>query len=106
MTWNPGDAVESPDTARIAALETAVADLQRRVAALESSAATTAQSPYGSVAPADAAQDPWSVPPWPEVVELLRGRRKIEAIKVYREHFGGGLAQAKDAIEEVERRLG
>lgn len=101
MTWTTG---ESPTTeARLAALETAVATLQQRVAALEAAGSTAASdAPYGSV---QDATDPWSVPPWPEIVALLGQRRKIEAIKAYREHFGVGLKEAKDSVEEVERRL-
>jgi ribosomal protein L7/L12 len=40
----------------------------------------------------------------PDVVQLLNGGRKIEAIKVHRERTGLGLAEAKDAVEEFERR--
>ena len=40
----------------------------------------------------------------PEVVQLLNGGRKIEAIKVHRERTGLGLAEAKDAVEAFERR--
>lgn len=98
MTWTSDAA--TPD-ARIAALEAAVADLQRRLAALESA---TGQ-PYGAVTDQTTAADPWSVPPWPEVVDLLRRGKKIEAIKVYRGHSGLGLKEAKDVIDEVDRRL-
>lgn len=38
-----------------------------------------------------------------EVRTLLTGGRKIEAIKVYREATGAGLAEAKDAVERIER---
>lgn len=38
-----------------------------------------------------------------EIKNLLAQGKKIEAIKVYREHFGGGLKQAKDAVEAIER---
>ncbi len=37
-----------------------------------------------------------------EVVRLLRAGIKIGAIKVYRERFGGGLKEAKDAVERIE----
>lgn len=39
----------------------------------------------------------------PEVIEALHNGRKIEAIKLWREHSGVGLKQAKEAIE---RHLG
>ena len=41
-----------------------------------------------------------SVPP--EVVGLLQAGRKIEAIKVYRQATGAGLADAKAAVERIE----
>lgn len=37
---------------------------------------------------------------------ILRTRGKIQAIKKYRELQGGGLKDAKEAIEELERRYG
>jgi ribosomal protein L7/L12 len=39
----------------------------------------------------------------PQVQEALRRGNKIEAIKIYRELTGVGLAEAKDAIERAER---
>lgn len=86
---------------RIAALEARVADLERRLAG------STANQPYGAADAGTAdAVDPWSVPPWPEIVQLLHQRKKIQAIKVYREVFRVGLQEAKDIVEEAERRLG
>jgi len=38
------------------------------------------------------------------VVELLRQNRKIEAIKLWREVTGLGLAESKVAVEALERR--
>ncbi len=38
-----------------------------------------------------------------EIVSLLEGGRKIEAIKRYREATGVGLKEAKDAVEALER---
>jgi len=38
-----------------------------------------------------------------EVMRLIKARRKIEAIKVYREHTGCSLKEAKDAIDALER---
>jgi ribosomal protein L7/L12 len=40
----------------------------------------------------------------PSVVEALRGGEKIQAIKCYREATGAGLKEAKEFIEEVQRR--
>jgi len=38
-----------------------------------------------------------------EILDLSRSGNKIEAIKLFREHFGVGLSHAKDAIEALER---
>lgn len=40
------------------------------------------------------------------VVELLRAKQKIEAIKIYREAQGGGLKECKEAVESIGRRHG
>ncbi len=37
--------------------------------------------------------------------ELLRQGKKIEAIKIYREQTGVGLKEAKDAVDDMERRM-
>jgi len=39
-----------------------------------------------------------------QVVLLLRQRSKIEAIKLYREHTGVGLREAKDSVEAIAQR--
>jgi ribosomal protein L7/L12 len=41
-----------------------------------------------------------------EIVRLLEGGKKIEAIKVYRERTGIGLKEAKDAVEAVTAQRG
>jgi ribosomal protein L7/L12 len=40
-----------------------------------------------------------------EIVHLLTRKQKIEAIKRYREMTGVGLAEAKAAVEQMEREL-
>jgi ribosomal protein L7/L12 len=40
-----------------------------------------------------------------QVIELLKLRNKIGAIKAYREATGVGLKEAKDAVEAIERTL-
>jgi ribosomal protein L7/L12 len=42
----------------------------------------------------------------PQVIEALRKQNVIEAIKRYRELTNVGLAEAKDAVEELRRRRG
>jgi ribosomal protein L7/L12 len=39
----------------------------------------------------------------PEIMELLRDGKKIEAIRVYREQTGVGLKEAKDFIDGLDR---
>jgi ribosomal protein L7/L12 len=39
-----------------------------------------------------------------EVASLINTGNKIQAIKLYRERTGAGLADAKHAVEEYERR--
>jgi ribosomal protein L7/L12 len=65
-----------------------VADLEQRMAALEG----------GGPAAAPTAPDAD-----PQVRALLQSGNKIEAIKRYRELTGVGLAEAKDAVEAIER---
>lgn len=55
------------------------------------------------VAP-DGTLDP-SQPP-AEVVAALQAGNVIEAIKLWRELYGSGLREAKDQVEELQRRLG
>lgn len=49
--------------------------------------------------------DPYKNLP-PAVVEALRSGKKIEAIKCYRQSTAVGLKEAKDFIEETQRRGG
>lgn len=39
------------------------------------------------------------------ILDLIRRNRKIEAIKLMREKTGLGLAEAKDAVEALERDM-
>lgn len=41
-----------------------------------------------------------------EVVEHLRAGRKIQAIKAFREATGAGLADAKNEVDAMARRMG
>jgi ribosomal protein L7/L12 len=40
------------------------------------------------------------------VVEMLKRGNKIEAIKIYREIYNCGLAEAKQAVDGIESKLG
>ncbi|MBE0682263.1 MAG: ribosomal protein L7/L12 [Anaerolineales bacterium] len=40
------------------------------------------------------------------IIEFLKKGNKLEAIKVYRELTNTGLAEAKNAVENIETRLG
>jgi ribosomal protein L7/L12 len=48
-------------------------------------------------------KDPVQAPPsvMEEIQDLVRAGRKIDAIKIYRERTGVGLAEAKAAIDRV-----
>jgi ribosomal protein L7/L12 len=39
-----------------------------------------------------------------EIIDLIKKGNKLEAIKVYREIFNVGLAEAKDEVEKMEAR--
>lgn len=41
-----------------------------------------------------------------QITELIHGGKKIQAIKLYHETFGAGLAEAKAAVEQLERGQG
>lgn len=41
-----------------------------------------------------------------KVIDMLKKGNKIEAIKIYREIYNCGLAEAKKAVDEIESRLG
>ncbi|WKZ35764.1 MAG: hypothetical protein QY332_19305 [Anaerolineales bacterium] len=41
-----------------------------------------------------------------KVEELLKKGNKIEAVKIYRELFNTGLAEAKNAVDALEVKLG
>lgn len=50
--------------------------------------------------------DPNSTEPSPQIQAALRRGDKIGAIKIYRELTGVGLAEAKQAIDGIESKLG
>ena len=42
----------------------------------------------------------------PQVIEQLKKGKSLEAIKVYRELHEASIAEAKQAVEEIQSRLG
>ena len=75
-----------------------IAELERKVSAL--------YKRLGQAEPVGFGDDPGFSEPAslaasedPRVIELLQSDKKIEAIKLYRELTGVGLAEAKDAVE-------
>lgn len=96
-----GDAQDQVDLddlkARVAKLEVAVASLQAQSAA--------GGVPYGGGQP-NPPEAGWAAPPgdvaWLGEVAALKAQGKlINAIKLYREHTGLGLKEAKDAVEAM-----
>jgi ribosomal protein L7/L12 len=74
--------------------------LSDRVAALESQMQAV-------LARLDLARSvPQAVPDADELLPLLRDGKTIDAIKVYRERTGLGLAEAKDEIDRLKQRYG
>ena len=87
------------DGQRIAALEARVAELERRLGAADADASAAAQEASGFTFASDRAPaDPMSDP---RIAELVGKGQKIEAIKLYRELTGAGLAEAKSAIDSM-----
>ena len=84
---------------RIAALEAKVAELERRLGAADADASAAAKEASGFTFASDGAPpDPMSDP---RIAELVGKGQKIEAIKLYRELTGAGLADAKSAIDSM-----
>jgi ribosomal protein L7/L12 len=40
------------------------------------------------------------------IKSMLSKRQKIQAVKIYREEYGVGLKEAKDAVDRIERSMG
>jgi ribosomal protein L7/L12 len=79
-------------------LESQVEELQGRIATLEAQMQVILEH----LGVAGKSDDPFEA----RLLELIRANQKIEAIKRYREKTGLGLKEAKDAVEDLERRLG
>jgi ribosomal protein L7/L12 len=72
--------------------------LEQRLDRLESGAGGTNPSPRPAASPSIAA-------PLSEIEAVLLQGKKILAVKIYRDQTGVGLKEAKDAVDEMERRL-
>jgi large subunit ribosomal protein L7/L12 len=88
---------------RLDRLESALSSLQAQVAAL-TTGAVSAGGPANPLAGTDPGAVPYgnNVPggPWLDEVRQLKSSGKvINAIKLYREHTGVGLKEAKDTVE-------
>jgi ribosomal protein L7/L12 len=66
-------------------------------------AALPSDDATGSPAGRDSAQAPGDASRHEDVVALMAEKRKIEAIRLFRERTGVGLAEAKAAVEAMER---
>jgi large subunit ribosomal protein L7/L12 len=87
---------------RLDRLESALASLQAQVAALTTGAVAGAPNPLAGTDPGDVpyGTNPGASGPWLDEVRALKAEGNlIQAIKVYREHTGLGLKEAKDAVE-------
>jgi ribosomal protein L7/L12 len=78
---------------RIAELERKVSELYKRLGQAEPSGFGT-DSGFSEPASVTASEDP-------RVIELLQSGEQIQAIKLYRELTGVGLAEAKDACDRM-----
>ena len=74
------------------------ARLQAIEAKLDAIMAHLGIGPGGGQAQGFVSNDPQGMP---DVVELVRRGKLIQAIKIYRERTGVGLKEAKDAVERV-----
>jgi large subunit ribosomal protein L7/L12 len=77
---------------RIAELERKVSELYERLGQAEPGVG--GDSGFAEPASVSATDDP-------RLIELIQGGKEIQAIKLYRELTGVGLAEAKDAVEQL-----
>ena len=80
---------------RIAELERKVSELYERLGQAEP-AGLGGDSGFSEPASVVASEDP-------RLVELIQSGKEIQAIKLYRELTGVGLAEAKDAVDELAK---
>jgi large subunit ribosomal protein L7/L12 len=80
---------------RIAALERKVAELYQRLGQAEPEFGGGLRFASDEPASVAASEDP-------RVLELIDSGKKIQAVKLYRELTGAGLAESADAVEAIE----
>jgi hypothetical protein len=78
---------------RDAALDARLRRLERSVERIARQVGVEPEAPSNRQRPSEA------------VLDAIRARRRIEAIRLYREETGAGLREAKDAVDEFERSL-
>jgi ribosomal protein L7/L12 len=78
---------------RIAELERKVSELYKRLGQAEPGGFGSAEG-FSEPASVTAAEDP-------RLIELIQSGKEIEAVKLYRELTGFGLAESKDAVDEL-----
>ena len=83
---------------RIAELERKVSELYERLGQAEP-AGLGGESGFSEPASVVAGEDP-------RLIELIQDGKEIQAIKLYRELTGVGLAEAKDAVEQLATTYG
>jgi ribosomal protein L7/L12 len=83
---------------RIAELERKVSELYKRLGQAEPTGFAS-DSGFSEAASVTAQEDP-------RLIELIQSGKEIEAIKLYRELTGCGLAEAKDMVERIAAGYG
>jgi ribosomal protein L7/L12 len=84
---------------RIAALERKVAELYKRLGQAEPGFGGGLTFDSDQAASVTAGEDP-------RLLELIQSGQKIEAVKLYRELTGAGLAESKDAVDRLAETYG
>ena len=83
---------------KVVNLEAEVNELQTRVATLEAQMQVLLEHLGVGASPEEALER--------QVIEFIRADRVIEAVKLYRERTGLGLAESKDAVDNLRRLHG
>ena len=83
---------------RIAALERKVSELYERLGQAEPLGGGGFPVASDEAASVTAAEDP-------RLTELIMSGNTIEAVKLYRELTGAGLAESKDAVDEIGKGM-